>query len=94
MLISIILLIASAALGIWIRHLVVGVVLSLFGGGWFSEAHYDYDIAVFNAVILLFIALFYFLFAKHLIEEKKEPLLTLCFSISVIFFFTAHWLLG
>ncbi|ETT79752.1 hypothetical protein C173_01297 [Paenibacillus sp. FSL R7-277] len=80
----------SAAMGVGVWFLVIGIVFSIGGGDLYIVTHYDS--LFFYATLLLLCIIAYLFFAKHLMEKELPLLLAICFGTTVIFFFIAPWL--
>ncbi|MEK3903449.1 MULTISPECIES: hypothetical protein [unclassified Paenibacillus] len=80
----------SAAMGVGIWFLVIGIIFSTGSGDLFTVTHYDS--LFFYATLLLLCIIAYLFFAKHLIEKELPLLLAICFGTTVLFFFITPWL--
>lgn len=73
----------SAAIGVGMWFLVIGIVFSI-GGGSLFVTHYD-SLFFYSAVLLLCIVS-YLWFIKHLFEKNLELLLLICVGTTMLFF--------
>ncbi|AIQ22988.1 hypothetical protein ACFWMP_05630 [Paenibacillus sp. NPDC058367] len=90
MIMSFLFIALSAALGVGMWFLVIGIVFSIGGGDLFIVTHYD-SLFFYIAVFLLCIVS-YLLFIKHLLEKDLQLLLHICVGTTMLFFFLTPWL--
>lgn len=90
MIMSLFFIALSAAMGVGIWFLVIGIIFSTGSGDLFTVTHYDS--LFFYATLLLLCIIAYLFFAKHLIEKELPLLLAICFGTTVLFFFITPWL--
>ncbi|WP_342548988.1 hypothetical protein NST69_08375 [Paenibacillus sp. FSL P2-0089] len=81
----------SAAMGVGIWFLVIGIIFSIGVGDLFTVTHYDS--LFFYATLLVLSIIAYLFFAKHLLEKKLPLLLLICFGTTFLFFFLAPWII-
>lgn len=74
----------SAAMGVGIWFLVIGIIFSIGVGDLFTVTHYDS--LFFYATLLVLSIIAYLFFAKHLLEKKLPLLLLICFGTTFLFF--------
>jgi hypothetical protein len=90
MIMSFLFIALSAALGVGMWFLVIGIVFSIGGGDLFIVTHYD-SLFFYIAVFLLCIVS-YLLFITHLLEKDLQLLLHICVGTTMLFFFLTPWL--
>lgn len=81
----------SAALGVGMWFLVIGIVFSIGGGDIFTVTHYDS--LFFYIIVFLLCIVSYLWFIKHLFEKNLELLLLICVGTTILFFFLAPWII-
>ncbi|AIQ70920.1 hypothetical protein [Paenibacillus graminis] len=81
----------SAAIGVGMWFLVIGIIFSIGGGDLFKVTHYDS--LFFNITIFLLCIVIYLFFARHLLEKKMQLLLLICVATTILFFFLTPWLI-
>lgn len=89
--ISLFFIFLSAAIGVAMWFLIIGIVFSIGGGDIFIVTHYD-SLFFYIIVFLLCIGS-YLLFAKHLLKKNLQLLLLICFSTTILSFFLTPWLI-
>lgn len=90
MIISFLFIFLSAAMGVAMWFLIIGIVFSIGGGNLFIVTHYD-SLFFYITVFLLCVGS-YLLFASHLLKKNLQLLLLICFGTTFIFFFLTPWL--
>lgn len=81
----------SAAIGVAMWFLIIGIVFSIGGGDIFTVTHYD-SLFFYITVFLLCIGSC-LLFAKHLLKKNLQLLLLICFGTTILSFFLTPWLI-
>ncbi|MEK5235550.1 hypothetical protein NST99_07610 [Paenibacillus sp. FSL L8-0470] len=81
----------SAAVGVGMWFLVIGIIFSIGGGSLFTVTHYDS--LLFNTILFLLCIVVYLFFAHHLLQKKLQLLLLICFATTFLSFFLTPWLM-
>ncbi|KUP21162.1 hypothetical protein AWJ19_07795 [Paenibacillus sp. DMB5] len=90
MIMSLLFIVLSAAMGVGVWHLVTGIAFSTGTGDLFTVTRYD---ALFFYIALLLLCIVVcIMFARHLIEERLGLLLLICAGTALLSFFLTPWL--
>ncbi|WP_042201128.1 hypothetical protein [Paenibacillus camerounensis] len=90
MIMSLLFIVLSGAMGAGIWYLIIGIAFSVGTGNVFTVTRYD--ALVFYIALLLLCIIVCILFAWHLLEEKLGLLLLVCTGTALLTFFLTAWL--